>query len=82
MPPHAKDRLISHLPDIAILTMVVVISISLALIQRVDIAAWILLPLFIFLGLAWFKEIRSAKTRTAPRDLIPSLPEEESTSPP
>ncbi len=50
------SKFISHLPDIAILMMIIVIIISLALIQRADLAVLVLLPLAVYLGILWFKK--------------------------
>ncbi len=56
MTNHGKDRLISHLPDIAILMMIIVIGVSLTILQRVDLAVLILLPLGVYLGFVWLKK--------------------------
>ncbi|HMF30409.1 MAG TPA: hypothetical protein VKK79_03290 [Candidatus Lokiarchaeia archaeon] len=62
------DRLVSHLPDIAILTMVGVIIISLALIQQEALAILILLPLLIYLGCAWYEEVHKKRHQVPARD--------------
>lgn len=63
-------EIVFYLPDIAILTMAVVITISLSLIGRPDLASLILLPLAIFLGLFWFKEHRDKVGKTTHHEQV------------
>ena len=65
VPP--KNRVIARLPDIAILTMVAVIGISMLIIQRADLAVLLLLPLLFFLGFAWYQERKKSKAASSTR---------------
>jgi hypothetical protein len=68
MASNFKKRLVARLPDIAILMMVGVISISLSLIGKIEVAAWIILPLLVYLGFSWYDEYRAASINPVSHD--------------